>query len=50
LAVALAGRLLFFLGGLFFRQPVHHWRLPNSNSRAVSNIFIYQQLAQSFNA
>jgi hypothetical protein len=26
----------------YFRQPEHHWRLPNSNSEAVINIFVYQ--------
>jgi hypothetical protein len=39
LAVALAGCLRSWGWPDSFQQPVHHWRLSNSNRRAVSDMF-----------
>jgi hypothetical protein len=42
-AVALAGRLLCFVGRPdISQQPVHHWRLTNSNWRANWSITYFQ--------
>jgi len=44
LAVALAGHLLFFGLSGSFQQPVHHWRLSNSNRMAVCRFAPFKQL------
>jgi hypothetical protein len=48
LAVALAGCLLFFgLAGTSLQQPVHHWRLSNSNLHAIHNNSCFQWFVNS---
>jgi hypothetical protein len=50
LAVALAGRLLFFgLAKFLFQQPVHHWHPLYSNLRAILETFSFQSLAEKSN-
>jgi len=44
LAVALTGRLLFSGLAGNFQQPVHHWRLTNSNRHANLAITCFQRL------